>query len=440
MIDKNIEQYLEKLPPYLHEYFKLWYFSVDENGNRMGYLKFAKTVGRSHSTVRRWIRKFRKLLYGTEHPFPTAEELDIHVKHEKEIHLLKEQINVWKRKYTHVLKQLNFEEKFLELAKQMIKALPQPEKPVEIRSEFFMNKRVEENLTLIVSDVHAGEVVSSEETFGFNEYNFNIMIERIRNLFGTVIDIAINKLVGYKFKELNIDFAGDILTGVIHDELMETSDLVVVEAILLSAYVFASAISAVTPYFEKVNLHGVVGNHGRVTKKIRYKRSYNNYDYLFYKLLQVYLAKHKNVTFMFPKNWFLVYENNGYNVCMFHGDSIKTWAGVPWYGIQRAVSKLANLLAKKGIIIDIWQLGHFHQDASIPDNTLINGSLIGPSEFSIKKFYSVAPPSQKLYGCHRDIGITFMYRIRPDIPSNVSIEINPDIYNLVLSSDNGVEL
>lgn len=433
MSDKEIQRYLDKLPEYLHEYFKLWYYSVDENGNRMGREKFARVTNKSRNTVRNWLRRFRAVVQGD---LPKKQTIAEQVEVDKKLQVLQDQLKQWKKKYAYALRQLDFETNFLAVAKELIQSLPVPSKPIEVTiPKNLVGKRVQENLTLIISDIHAGEVVTKEETYDFNEYDFSIMVERIQNLFGTMLDISQTKLVGYKFRTLNIDLLGDMLSGIIHEELAETNDLAIVEAILLTAFVMASAISAISPYFERINIHGVVGNHGRLSKKVKYKKGFNNYDYLFYQLLRIFLAKHDHIKFDFPKSWFLVYKNNGYTVCIFHGDSIRTWAGVPWYGIQRAINKLSKMLAKKGIIVDIWEMGHFHQDADIPDNVLVNGSLIGPSEYSIKRLHSVSPAVQKLYGCHKDIGITFMYRLRPDIKSKVRIPIPKDVHNLILDRE-----
>ena len=421
------KKYLEQLPPELHEYFKLWYKTFNERGERLGRYDFAELVGKSPNTVRRWIKKFKTVI-------GQADKSHDQIQHEQNIKLLQDQIQYWKRKYSKLLRRSSFEYAFIEAAKHLMQALPQS-RPAQITGLPATKKRVRENLTLIISDLHAGEVVSSAETYGFNEYNSQIMLNRLSNLFGKMLDISQSKLIGYQFDILHIDLLGDMISGVIHDELIATGDLSIVEAILVTAVGLAYCISAVAPYFRKVHIHGVTGNHGRLTKQKQYKQAYANYDYLIYQLLKILLAKHDNIQFTFPKSWFLVYENNGYRVCMFHGDSIRTWAGVPWYGIQRAIAKLSKILAKKGLIIDIWEMGHFHQDANIPDDVLINGSIIGPSEYAMKAMHSISPAMQKMYGVHKDVGITFMYRLRPDKESKLKIKLPQELYNLTLDKD-----
>jgi len=415
------------IPPNLTPYYKLWLETKDEKGQRLGYKRFAKLIGRSPNTVKKWIRKFRALEKEKEEPHKEDEIKET-------LNILHKQVNYWKNKYLRLRHEKSFEVSFIEAAKEFLQAIPVFKKP-EVSFSEKRGTRVKENLTLIISDIHAGEVVTKDETYGFNVYNTQTMLNRLENLFGTVIDISQNKLVGYEFERLNIDILGDMISGKIHEELVETGDLGIIESIFITAFGLAYCISVISAYFPKVVVHTVWGNHGRLTKKVRFKQGYENYDFLIYNLLQILLAKHKNVEFEIAKSWFHIYQNHNFNVCMMHGDSIRTWAGVPWYGIQRAIFKLQNMLAKKGIIIDIWELGHFHQDASLPDNVLINGSLIGPSEFSIKAMHSVAPPLQKLYGVHREIGVTFMFRVRTDKALKLKIKIPREIYNLTLDKD-----
>ena len=377
--------------------------------------------------------KFLKYALENKHLFVDRNDLVFDVttiaEIERRFQKLRNEVAHWKRKYRELLKSRSMEDRFLEMIEELIPALP-PVKPVS-PSPCHEVPIVRENLTLILSDFHIGEVVSSEETMGFNGFDFPEFIRRVRNVFGNTIDIAINKLRGYRFDVLNIDFLGDIVSGTIHDELVENSDLTVVEAVILGAHVVAQAISFISGYFPLVHVHGVIGNHGRLTRKKKFKKTFNNFDFMFYQVLRILLSKHQNITFEFPRAWMFTYENNGHVVAMLHGDSVRSWAGIPWYGIQRAVSRLFQMLAKQGTIVDIWEIGHFHQDASVPDNVLINGSLIGPSEYSIQNLQSASPAMQKLYGCHPEHGITFMYRINPLVDSKVEVPVQVDHDDLV---------
>ena len=128
------KKYLEQLPPELHEYFKLWYKTFNEQGERLGRYDFAELVGKSPNTVRRWIKKFKTVIGQADKPHDQ-------IQHEQNIKLLQDQIQYWKRKYSKLLRRSSFEYAFIEAAKHLMQALPQS-KPAQITGLPATKKRV----------------------------------------------------------------------------------------------------------------------------------------------------------------------------------------------------------------------------------------------------------------------------------------------------------
>lgn len=75
--------------------------------------------------------------------------------------------------------------------------------------------------------------------------------------------------------------AGDMVSGIIHDELKETNEYAITETLVY--YVEQVAVYKVTcSEYDKISIPCVVGNHGRLTPKVKYKGSVkDNFDYLF---------------------------------------------------------------------------------------------------------------------------------------------------------------
>jgi hypothetical protein len=106
-----------------------------------------------------------------------------------------------------------------------------------------------------------------------------------------------------------------------------------------------------------------------------------------------------------------VVEINKKNFLVSHGDSIRGWMGLPFYGAERATRRLADIT---GISLDYAVYAHHHQAASIPVGfigVLFNGAYPGGSDFSVSKLHSASYPMQKYFYVHAEKGITAHWNI-----------------------------
>ena len=125
-------------------------------------------------------------------------------------------------------------------------------------------------------------------------------------------------------------------------------------------------------HFKEINFIGIPGNHGRSTKKKEYKDPSNSFDYLTYKIVEIEVnaAKHKlnncKVNFMTPKSNFVFTNIMGHNILFTHGDNIKAWNGIPFYGMLRDYSNKQEVFQSVYITpFYYFCLGHFHQPISL---------------------------------------------------------------------------
>jgi len=343
---------------------------------------------------------------------PTVAESKIIVKKDIEITRLKAEKKIITKKYQQAIKATSTQEVVIEYLHDHIQALPEVSlpKPGSVKD---INSS-EEELILNLGDIHAGEVVKTEELNGLNEYNFDILTYRLKSLADSVITIAKNKLSGYTFRKLHILGLGDWVSGTIHDELVESADGNVIEWTMNLAYVVAQMIRELAAEFEEIEFVGVIGNHGRLHKKPRFKARYVNWDYVCYQMLSTLLAKQKNVKCTIPKSFWHIHEVNNHKFLLIHGDNINSSLGIPWYGIQRMVANLKELLASKDQYFDYIMLGHFHNYGlldRVKGELVINGSLIGGNDFSIGKMFTSSEACQHFCGVHPNRGMTFRYKI-----------------------------
>lgn len=370
---------------------------------------------RTFTAIERKLARMGLSLVGCEKKLavPTVAESKILVKKDIEISRLKAEKNIITKKYQQAIKATSTQEVVLEYLRDHIQAFPEvtfPE-PKPIKN---VTGSSEEELVLALGDIHAGEVVDAVEMNDLNEYNFDIATRRLKALADSVIDIAKNKLSGYTFRKLHILGLGDWVSGIIHDELVESADGNIIEWTMNLAYVVAQMIRELAAEFEEIEFVGVIGNHGRLHKKPRFKARYVNWDYVCYQMLSALLANQKNVKCTIPKSFWHIHEINHHKFLLIHGDNIKSSLGIPWYGIQKMVANLKELLASKDKHFDYIMLGHFHNYGlldRVKGELIINGSLIGGNEYSVGKMFTSSEACQHFCGVHPKRGMTFRYKI-----------------------------
>lgn len=315
--------------------------------------------------------------------------------------------------YKVLLAEESFQDKVIQEIRQLIPALPAVKVPkIEIPKK---GVSVNEDVVLNFSDTHVGELVDAQDTMGLAEYNFDIFKQRVQYLADTIMNLTKNKLSGYRFKKLWLNMLGDMVSGLIHDELVEYGDSTIIEWVFGGALIISQFVMELAQLFPEIEVTCVVGNHGRFHRKKRFKKRYINWDYILYELVATYCRDQKNVKFDIPKSFFTVKNIKGYNFLIIHGDDVNSWNGIPFYGIDRMARNFNELLRKSGKSFDYICLGHFHRTGLL-DNTngciMLNSSVIGGNEFSIGALGQANEPKQLFFGMHEKYGDTFMYNIK----------------------------
>lgn len=332
----------------------------------------------------------------------------------------------YKRRYVKLLKQNAFEDRVCNIVKETILTLPPMNKINTPNIILSKDKKINEEACLLLSDLHLGEIVSEEEMGGLAHYDFATFQFRYQHLIKTTIDITKNKMSGYNINKLNILGLGDFVSGTIHDELVETAEGTVIEWCFGGAYIVAQGFRDLAKHFNQIDVDCVVGNHGRLKQKPYFKNRYVNWDYVFYVTLMLMLRDIKNIKFNIPKSFFLTKTINNHNFLIMHGDNVKSWMGIPWYGINRMAANFTELLASKEKFFSYICLGHFHSDATlrkVSGERIINGSFTGGDEFSLGALFAVSSPVQMLFGVHKDNGITWRFPIRLDFANETGTPI-----------------
>jgi len=157
-----------------------------------------------------------------------------------------------------------------------------------------------------------------------------------------------------------------------------------------------------------------VGNHGRIGMKGE-NDPMDNLDFLVYKWIEERMANYQNVEVNVAETWWMVVERMNTRFALIHGDDIRNWMTIPFYGAERSEARMQRLLR---INFNYYLIGHHHQSAEF-SNIIMNGTWVGGSELSLKSMQLGGLPTQRLFSIHPNFGITWSRDIRLVDPSKL---------------------
>ena len=157
--------------------------------------------------------------------------------------------------------------------------------------------------TLLLTDCHFDEVVSPEEIDGINAYNREIAEARLKRTFERTIRMSREYLAGVSYDGIVVMLGGDLVSGIIHEELRETNFDMLYGTVTHFLDPLLAGIDMLATEFGKVHLVGVPGNHSRSKPgKPRFKgRARDTADWLIYTLLARDLRSDSRITFEIPE-------------------------------------------------------------------------------------------------------------------------------------------
>jgi hypothetical protein len=277
----------------------------------------------------------------------------------------------------------------------------------------------EQTAVLLFSDLHIGAVADIEETGGLGEYNYPIFRQRLQSLRDGIRSIANHHRMSHPVRNLVVLSLGDLIENVtIFASQRDAVDKDLPTQVLLALGDLSEFFLGLLDTFEHISVVAVSGNHGRIGRKGEFKH-HVNWDYI---INQVLKDKFKytgtdRISFEVPKSPFAVVDVEGFTFLLRHGDGIKSWGGIPYYGVQRSTGRWIAMQASQGKRFDYMAMGHFHDAANLPftgGETLMNGSFVGTSQFSVEVMESLARPVQIFGMVHPRHGLAGRYPIHLD--------------------------
>lgn len=253
---------------------------------------------------------------------------------------------------------------------------------------------------LLCSDWHVGERVDPDQVGGRNEYNPDIAKRRVDKLIKGakwMIEAWRSGEGGYGW---NIDQAvvwlgGDLMTGMIHDDLAESNFLSPTEEVIFAQEMCYRVIESIAnhPGIKRVHVPTSWGNHGRDTPDRRVSTAWKrSYEWLMYQQIAKYYQNNPKIVVHAGKDEIsrlkILNTTLGFN----HGDQFRYMDGVGGLSIP-GLKWLAKVNATEPV--DVMNIGHHHHYVDL-GQLVVNNCLIGWGPYS-QRVAPYAPASQVCY-------------------------------------------
>ncbi|TXH17784.1 MAG: hypothetical protein E6R03_03315 [Hyphomicrobiaceae bacterium] len=257
----------------------------------------------------------------------------------------------------------------------------------------------------VLSDWHVGEVVDPTTVNDLNTFNIKIAEQRINRIFQRIVFFIETYRDVAAINELVLALLGDFITGYIHEELLESSDLSPTEAVIFLREHICSGIEFLLKEagVKRITVPTAFGNHGRTTPRKKISTGYkNSYEWMLYKLLERDFRSNPRVEFQVSNSIHCWTEVQGYKIRSHHGDSILYQGGVG--GLTIPVNKaIAQWNKSQRAYLDLF--GHYHQFLPHWSNWICNSSLIGYNAWALFIKAEFQPPSQTFFVIDREHGL-----------------------------------
>lgn len=112
------------------------------------------------------------------------------------------------------------------------------------------------DMIVCLSDMHAGIEVKN----WWNTYSIDIMQQRLTKYLNSIIDIQKT----HQCKECLVVLGGDQISGLIHTNLRLQNNEDVISQLKIVIDFIGDFLKSLQPYFEKIKVYGIAGNHSRI--------------------------------------------------------------------------------------------------------------------------------------------------------------------------------
>lgn len=278
---------------------------------------------------------------------------------------------------------------------------------------------------LLLSDIHAYSKIDPESTQGLGSYNFKIFEQRLNCLIEKIILFKEEDKESQGLNRLVIHGLGDYVEGEgIFPSQAHNIEAAGTDQVVGVAEQLASIFLTLLKYFTEIEIASVSGNHSKVGGKHAGLHENFSLDYLVFYIVGILLRNTgmKNIKVFVTQSPMLLSKRGKFLFLSEHGDAIKNYFSIPWYGMERRHMKLNDLYRQN---IDYHLVGHFHTSSEVNAGQIMtNGSFPGGSNLSINRMGCSSLPMQKIFYFSEKHGINRTTNLVLDIFPKLQPDVN----------------
>ena len=324
-----------------------------------------------------------------------AVERQVEISRDAEAARLRAELKSLRSKYDQALHRLEHERQ----AGENIKALAGVGTK-QISRKRPKHAKAEATAVLVCSDWHVEEEVKPETCRNLNTFTLEVADRRIQQLVQKASMLIEHEKSLTGIRRIVVAALGDFITGHIHDDLVEVTQLAPLAATRWAGERLNGVIGAMAE-IAPVLVATASGNHGRSTKHPRMATE-NDHSFEHHLYLTMAAAEaRKNVEWQVGEGYLNNINLDGFIVRAHHGHAIRFGGGVGGLTIP-ANKAIANWNQAQRADLDIF--GHWHCFSWLPYRFVANGCLIGHNAFADRIKAEYQPPSQSLVIVDHDHG------------------------------------
>lgn len=258
-----------------------------------------------------------------------------------------------------------------------------------------------ETQVLLLSDHHDGESTAS--------YNHEICAERTNRIFTSAMTITELHRKMYDVDHLKIFMLGDMVHGENPRQGAKPGTISqgALTQVLQSLPRLNKLLASFRENFKTVEVWGVPGNHGRISKDAPETSNWDIalYNYLATERLPAGIVAHP------PSEWYQLVDIDGFRFFLAHMDQVRMTNGIPYFAMVRKIQSWYITLGGFSYSCG----GHTHLDYALRINAKTVhfncGPLVTDDNWALGAVGTSTIPSQTTFFVHHKYGVTGRYSL-----------------------------
>lgn len=264
-----------------------------------------------------------------------------------------------------------------------------------------------ETAILVTSDWQLGKVTPT--------YDSDVCEQRVQTMAEKTIELGKMHSRIKPVNEIKVYLLGDLVEGenIFPHQSYQLDSSLYRQVGVDGPRILSNLIAELLNFYQKVHVVGVIGNHGALKMKGGVNPE-TNMDRLLYTIVAGLFKHDDRVTFNIPdghgeRNWYAVDYVDQWGFLLAHGDQIRGWGGIPFYGALKKALGWADAIEQPW---DYLMIGHHHTPTMLTYNkrqVRFNGTTESTNTFAQEVLAAVGHPTQWMGFVSPNQGITSEY-------------------------------